>query len=98
MIDIVELSRTRLGTNQSWECDSINVKRQKVGESGITSLEFFPASGDTNAEPQPMVISANINGYLVKHTLVDQGSSVDVLYYDAFSKIEGRYTDLQPTS
>ncbi|KAF7839038.1 hypothetical protein G2W53_007520 [Senna tora] len=62
------------------------------------TFEFIPTPGDTEAEPFPMVISANVHGYLVKHILVDQGSSVNVLHYHTFSKMGGRYEDLQPSS
>ncbi|KAF7808231.1 uncharacterized protein G2W53_034974 [Senna tora] len=53
---------------------------------------------DTETSPFPMVISANVHGDLVKRILVDQGSSVDVLYYHSSSKMGGSYEDLQQSS
>ncbi|KAF7838829.1 uncharacterized protein G2W53_007311 [Senna tora] len=47
-------------------------KKQKVENRKVFTFEFLPAPGDIEAEPFPMVISANVHGYLVKHILVDQ--------------------------
>ncbi|KAF7835270.1 Pro-Pol polyprotein [Senna tora] len=98
MTEVVGSSRKRQDANQSWKYDSRTNKRLKVEEGGVTSLKFLSALGNAYAEPFPMVISDNIIGYLVKHTLIDQGSSVDVLYYVAFSKMGGMHLDLQPSS
>ena len=35
----------------------------------------------------PMVISVKIENFAVRKTLVDQGSLVDILYWDTFKKL-----------
>ena len=43
----------------------------------------------------PMVISAAMVNAEVKRVFVDQGSSADILFQDAFDKLELNYADLQ---
>ncbi|KAF7831542.1 uncharacterized protein G2W53_013875 [Senna tora] len=98
MTNILGISRKSLSADSSSGHDPRTSKKRKVENKKSPYLRIFPTPGDIEAEPFPMVISANVNGYLVKHILVDYGSSVDVLYYHAFSKMGGRYEDLQPLS
>lgn len=39
-------------------------------------------------QDNPMVISVEITNYIVKNTLVDQGSSTNILFWNTFKKME----------
>jgi len=44
----------------------------------------------------PMVITVEIVEYAVMKTLVDQGSSVDILFWDTFKRLHLREEDIVP--
>lgn len=53
----------------------------------ITSTEDDAASIHPFITDEALVIFANVRGFEVKSVLVDNGSSTDVLYYDAFKRM-----------
>ena len=40
------------------------------------------------------MVTAQINGFIVKRVMVDQGSEVDVMYLDLFKKLKLKNEDL----
>uniref|UniRef100_A0A151UHV5 Gag-pol polyprotein n=2 Tax=Cajanus cajan TaxID=3821 RepID=A0A151UHV5_CAJCA len=47
-------------------------------------------------QDDPMVISVEINNYIVRKTLVDQGSSADILYWKTFEQLDIPEQELTP--
>ena len=47
-------------------------------------------------QDDPMVITVAIDEFAVLKTLVDQGSSVDILYWKTFKKLGIPDTEIQP--
>jgi len=43
-----------------------------------------------------MIITVTIKGFVVMNTLVDQGGSVDILYWKTFKKLQIPEIDIQP--
>jgi len=43
-----------------------------------------------------MVITVEITEYAIMKTLVDQGSSVDILFWDTFRKLHMKEEDMVP--
>ena len=62
-------------------------KRSKQKEDW--QINFFSLDADIVEENEnnPIAISIDINNYLVERILVDDGSAVKVLMYDAFKKM-----------
>jgi len=48
------------------------------------------------AQDDPMVITVEIDKFAIAKVLVDQGSSVDILYWDTFKKMQISETEIQP--
>ncbi|XP_020225179.1 uncharacterized protein LOC109807062 [Cajanus cajan] len=69
---------------------------QSVNAVTTTHLVHIPPITFTNkdfkgidpVQDDPMVISVEVDNYLVRKTLVDQGSSVNVLYWKTFKQLE----------
>ncbi|KAL0444969.1 UNVERIFIED_CONTAM: hypothetical protein Slati_2219600 [Sesamum latifolium] len=53
---------------------------------------------DKGSQNDPMVIRMDIANFLVHKVLVDNGSSVDILFMDMLRKMEIEVTSLQPVS
>jgi len=47
-------------------------------------------------QDDPMVITIEVENFAVKKVLVDQGSSVDILYWKTFNKLQIPLVDLTP--
>jgi len=47
-------------------------------------------------QDNPMVITAEIAKYAIMKTLVDQASSVDILFWETFQKLNLREEDIIP--
>jgi len=48
------------------------------------------------AQDDPMIITVEIDKFAIAKTLVDQGSSVDILYWEIFKKMRIPEADIQP--
>jgi len=48
------------------------------------------------AQDNPMVITVEINKFEITKVLVDQGSSVDILYWETFKKMQISEAEIQP--
>ena len=59
----------------------------------FTDLDF--AGTDPNQD-DPMVITVELQSFAVKKVLIDQGSSVDILYWKTFRKLQIPIEDLTP--
>jgi len=47
-------------------------------------------------QDDPMVITVEIENFAVKKVLVDQGSSVDILYWETFKKLQTPEQQMSP--
>lgn len=56
----------------------------------ITFMENDATSVPVSAADEALVITADIGGFEVRRMLVDNSSSADVLYYEAFWKMSLR--------
>jgi len=56
----------------------------------MPSITFIDADikGIDPTQDDPMVITVEIENFAVMKTLVDQGSSVDILYWKTFKKLQ----------
>jgi len=59
--------------------------RHRIPPITFTNADF---RGIDPFQDDPMVIMVELEGFVVKKTLVDQGSSVDVLYWETFKKLQ----------
>ncbi|XP_020232147.1 uncharacterized protein LOC109812565 [Cajanus cajan] len=59
----------------------------------FTDADF---QGIDPVQDDPMVISVEIHNFIVKKTLVDQGSSADILYWNTFKQLGISETELIP--
>jgi len=59
----------------------------------ITDEDFHKIDPDHD---DPIVITVEIDEYAVMKTLVDQGSSVDILFWDTFKRLHLREEDIAP--
>ena len=60
---------------------------KKQRSDGVISFFNVNAEGVQTPHDDAIVVSMTIANYDVKRILVDNGSSVDILFYDAFSKM-----------
>ena len=49
-------------------------------------------------QDDPMVITVEVESFAIKKVLIDQGSSVDILYWKTFNKMQIPLADLTPPS
>lgn len=61
-----------------------------------TFTEKVAASVPLSATDEALVITADIGEFEVRHMLVDNGSSADLLYYDAFKRMRIEESKLLP--
>ncbi|XP_027911521.1 uncharacterized protein LOC114170230 [Vigna unguiculata] len=52
--------------------------------------------GTSPNQDDPMVITVEVENFVVKKVLIDQGSSVDILYWKTFNKMQIPLADLTP--
>ena len=71
-------------------------KWQKIEESITFTKE--DAQGVQFSHDNAVVVSLNIANYDIRRILVDNGSSADILFYDAFSRMSFLDSHLMPIS
>ena len=52
--------------------------------------------GLDHQQDDPMVITVNLENYVVKKVLIDQGSSVDIIYWATYQKLQLPTTSMVP--
>nr|GEU91847.1 reverse transcriptase domain-containing protein [Tanacetum cinerariifolium] len=69
---------------QSWQ----RMTRQKVTQSfkWVREITFPPLTASSGVEG-PLVIEAEIGGYMIHHMYVDGGSSIEILYEHCFNRL-----------
>jgi len=66
--------------------------RKRMPPITFTNADF---RGIDPTQDDPMVITAEIENFVVRKTLIDQGSSVDILYWKTFKKLQIPESDIQ---
>ncbi|GKC03693.1 reverse transcriptase domain-containing protein [Tanacetum coccineum] len=50
----------------------------------------FPAISSEDVSEEPLIVEADVEGYLVKRVYVDEGSSVEVMFENCFENLDSR--------
>ncbi|XP_028099704.1 uncharacterized protein LOC114299212 [Camellia sinensis] len=66
------------------------VKRGKTKQKNVLSFSML--------HNDALVVNLRVKDFDIKRILIDQGSSVEVMYYDAFKQLKLRDIDLAPTT
>ncbi|XP_028080734.1 uncharacterized protein LOC114282281 [Camellia sinensis] len=74
------------------------VKRGKTEEKNVLSFSSRDLEHIQTPHNDALVVTLRIRDFDVKHILIDQGSSVEIMYYDAFKQLKLRDTDLAPAT
>ncbi|GJZ64903.1 hypothetical protein Tco_0621599, partial [Tanacetum coccineum] len=82
--------------------NSIKDKKRKVREATESWMNIpisFPAISSEDISEEPLIVKAEVEGYLVRQVYVDEGSSVEVMFEHCFEnlnpKINGRLKETQ---
>ncbi|GKC85710.1 reverse transcriptase domain-containing protein, partial [Tanacetum coccineum] len=80
--------------------NSVKDKKRKVREATESWMNVpisFPAISSEDISEEPLIIEAEVEGYLVRRVYVDEGSSVEVMFKHCFEnlnlKIKGKLKD-----
>ena len=73
------------------------IKRTRKEGHRLPDITFRPEDGQHVQYPHndALVISAHIQNFLVKRLLIDDGSAVNALSWDAYKAMRGSVTDLK---
>ena len=71
-------------------------KKMKISREPITFNDDH-LEGTIQPHDDALVVTARINGFIVKKVMVDQGSGVDVMYLNLFRRLELKKEDLSNT-
>ena len=87
------------------EFSSGNRKKRKevwmaAENSSFPDINFSHTEGSHVKQPHndALVVSVYVNNYLIKRMLIDDGSAVNVLTWEAFKQMKGSRLDLKNTS
>ncbi|GKD29511.1 hypothetical protein Tco_1240289 [Tanacetum coccineum] len=82
--------------------NSVKDKKRKVREATESWMNVpisFPAISSEDISKEPLIVEAEVEGYLVRRVYVDEGSSVEVMFEHCFEnlnpKIKGRLKETQ---
>ncbi|GKF28619.1 hypothetical protein Tco_0094961, partial [Tanacetum coccineum] len=73
--------------------NSVKDKKQKVREvtEGWMNVPIsFPPISSKDISDEPLIIEAEVEGYLVKQVYVDEGSSIEVMFEHCFENLNAR--------
>ena len=72
-------------------------KRARKNENPLPNIIFGPEDGQhvQHSHNDTLVISAHIQNFLVKRLLIDDGSAVNALSWDAYKSMGGSITNLK---
>ncbi|GJZ04069.1 reverse transcriptase domain-containing protein [Tanacetum coccineum] len=83
--------------------NSVKEKKRKVKEATESWMNIpisFPAISSEDIFEEPLIVEAEVEGYLVRRVHVDEGSSVEVMFEHCFEKlnpkIKARLRETQP--
>ena len=73
------------------------LKRARKDENQLPDITFGPEDGQHVQHPHndALVVSAHIQNFLVKRLLIDDGSAVNALSWEAYKAMGGSVTDLK---
>ncbi|GKD90422.1 reverse transcriptase domain-containing protein [Tanacetum coccineum] len=82
--------------------NSVKDKKRKAREAREPWMNIpisFPAISSEDVSEEPLIVEAEVEGYLVRRVYVDEGSSVEVMFKHCFEnlnpKIKGRLKETQ---
>ena len=78
------------------EEDSHELKRAKLNRSLVMGFSDEDKIGTVQPHDDVLVITLRIGGYDVKRVTVDQGSAVEIMYFDLFKGLNLKIDDLTP--
>ncbi|GJY23090.1 reverse transcriptase domain-containing protein [Tanacetum coccineum] len=96
--DVRQMGRGSHGRDEPQPAKIINVisvnsvkdKKRKVREateSWMNILISFPAISSKDVSEEPLIVEAEVEGYLVRRVYVDEGSSVEVMFEHCFENL-----------
>ncbi|GJW01121.1 reverse transcriptase domain-containing protein [Tanacetum coccineum] len=65
-------------------------KGWEVTEAWMNTLITFPSISSEDISDEPLIVEAEVEGYLVKRVYVDEGSSVEVVFDHCFKNLDSR--------
>ncbi|XP_028110761.1 uncharacterized protein LOC114309250 [Camellia sinensis] len=74
------------------------IKRGKTEEKHVISFSTRDLERIQTLHNDALVVTLRIRDFDVKRILIGQGSSVEIMYYDAFKQLKLRDTDLALTT
>lgn len=74
------------------------LKRGKTEAKDVTSFSSRDLECIQTPHNDALVVTLRVKDFEVKRILIDQGSSVEIMYYDAFQQLKLRDTDLAPAT
>ncbi|XP_028066347.1 uncharacterized protein LOC114269255 [Camellia sinensis] len=72
------------------------IKKGKTEEKDVVSFSTMDLKRILTPHNDTLVVTLRVRDFDVKRILIDQGSSVEIMYYDAFKQLKLRDTDLAP--
>ncbi|GJT36512.1 reverse transcriptase domain-containing protein [Tanacetum coccineum] len=73
--------------------NSVKDKKRKIREATESWMNIpitFPAVSSEDISEEPLIVKAEVEGYLVRRVYVDEGSSVEVMFEHCFEKLNPR--------
>lgn len=74
------------------------IKKGKTEEKDVISFSTRDLERIQTSHNNALVVTLPVKEFDVKCILIDQGSSVEIMYYDAFKQLKLRDTDLAPAT
>ncbi|XP_028090068.1 uncharacterized protein LOC114290389 [Camellia sinensis] len=74
------------------------IKGGKTEEKNVLNFSSRDLKRIQTPHNDALVVTLRVRDFDVKRILIDQGSSVEIMYYDAFKQLKLRDTDLAPAT
>ncbi|XP_028108645.1 uncharacterized protein LOC114307433 [Camellia sinensis] len=74
------------------------IKRGKTEEKNVVNFSSRDLERIQTPHNDALVVTLRVKDFDVKHILIDQGSLVEIIYYNAFKQLKLRDTDLAPAT
>nr|GEW95009.1 reverse transcriptase domain-containing protein [Tanacetum cinerariifolium] len=76
--------------------NSVKNKKRKIKETTKSWMNipvYFPSMSSEDVFEEPLIVKAEVEGYLVRQVYVDEGSSVEVMFEHCFENLNPRIKD-----